>query len=163
MIYRQPFSGAYHRVETSEKVVALTFDDGPDPIYTTQLLEILDRHQIKATFFMVGQKIEEHPNLAAGVYARGHELGNHSYSHQRMLLKSFPFIRHEIDRTDLLLRSLGVSGDIHFRTPFVAPSLGLPFILWQRRKKNIHFDVDSRDWEVQDPPSVMQQDDRARR
>ena len=156
MFYRQLFGEAYHRIETSEKVVALTFDDGPDPFYTSQVLEVLDRNRIKATFFMIGQNIAGYPKIANVAYARGHELGNHSYSHQRMILKPFSFIRSEIDRTDLLLRGLGVKGDIHFRSPFGAQLIGVPYILWQRRKKNILFDVDPRDWEMQDPTVLMQ-------
>ena len=156
MFYRQLFGEAYHRIETSEKVVALTFDDGPDPFYTSQVLEVLDRNRIKATFFMIGQNIAGYPKIANVAYAQGHELGNHSYSHQRMILKPFSFIRSEIDRTDLLLRGLGVKGDIHFRSPFGAQLIGVPYILWQRRKKNILFDVDPRDWEMQDPTVLMQ-------
>lgn len=149
--YRQLFGEVYHDVETAENVVALTFDDGPDPRYTRQILDVLDRNRVKATFFMVGRAIEDHPEIAKAVYAEGHELGNHSYSHAWMVLKSPFFVRSEIDRTDRLLRNLGVTGAIHFRSPFGAQLIILPYILSQEKKKNILFDVDPRDWETQDP------------
>jgi len=149
--YRQLFGDSYHNVETSEKVVALTFDDGPEPSYTRQVLEVLDRNRVKATFFMVGEAIEEHPEIAKVVYANGHELGNHSYSHAWLVFKSPDFVRSEIDKTDSLLRNVGVMGAIHFRSPFGSQLIVLPYVLSQKKKKNILFDVDPRDWETQDP------------
>lgn len=149
--YQQLFGDSYHNVETSEKVVALTFDDGPDPSYTRQVIEVLDRNRVKATFFMVGTAIEKHQETAKVVYAKGHELGNHSYSHAWMVFKSPAFVRSEIDKTDSLLRNVGVMGAIQFRSPFGSQLLILPYILSQKKKKNILFDVDPRDWETQDP------------
>ncbi|HWP97125.1 MAG TPA: polysaccharide deacetylase family protein [Syntrophomonadaceae bacterium] len=71
------------RVPVKEKVVAITFDDGPYPKYTEQILDILDKYEIKATFFMIGQRVEEYPDIAREVQARGHLIGNHSYTHSR--------------------------------------------------------------------------------
>ena len=154
--YYQLFGEAYRRIESSDKIVALTFDDGPDLLYTSRILEVLDRNQIKATFFMVGQSIVEHPKVAHAVYRQGHELGNHSYSHEWMVFKSLSFVRSEIDRTDLLLRGLGVTDDSHFRSPYGAQLFSVPLILWQLGKKNILFDVNPRDWEMQDPSVLAQ-------
>jgi peptidoglycan/xylan/chitin deacetylase (PgdA/CDA1 family) len=67
------------------KVVALTFDDGPDPRFTPAILKILEEQEVKATFFMVGKHAEKYPNLAFEVAAAGHEIGNHTYSHVNML------------------------------------------------------------------------------
>ena len=69
---------------------ALTFDDGPDPENTPRLLDVLDRHRARATFFMVGERAARHPDLVRRVAAAGHEIGNHSFSHQRMILLSHP-------------------------------------------------------------------------
>jgi peptidoglycan/xylan/chitin deacetylase (PgdA/CDA1 family) len=153
---RQLFGEAYHNVDTSVNVVALTFDDGPDPIYTERILEVLERNRIKATFFMLGAAIERQPQIAGTVYARGHELGNHSYSHPWLLFKSPAFVRSEIEKTDLLLRRVGMSEPIHFRSPFGAQLIVLPYILSQNKRKNILFDVDPRDWETQDPQLLAQ-------
>jgi peptidoglycan/xylan/chitin deacetylase (PgdA/CDA1 family) len=70
-----------YRVPTSEKIVALTFDDGPHPTFTPELLEILERYHVKATFFMIGRRMEQYPDLVRAVLSHGHAIGNHSYTH----------------------------------------------------------------------------------
>src|SRR5687768_16415074 len=84
-----------NRVPTAERVVALTFDDGPEPGQTEDVLAILSRERVLATFFLVGREIDRHPELARRIVAAGHEVGNHSYSHRRMVLHSPAFIREE--------------------------------------------------------------------
>ena len=74
----QLFGDYVARVDTPEKVVALTFDDGPDPYHTPRVLDVLDRYQVKATFFMMGRNVERYPAVAREVLQRGHEIGNHS-------------------------------------------------------------------------------------
>ncbi len=71
-----------YRVVTTEKVVALTFDDGPNEPYTGQLLDILDRENVKATFFVVGRNVQRHPAVVKRAAAAGHTIGNHSLSHR---------------------------------------------------------------------------------
>ena len=146
----QLFGELYPRVETSERVVALTFDDGPRPGQTEELLGILKRHGVKASFFMVGRRIERNPELAARVLAEGHQLGNHSYSHHRLVLKSPSYVQEEIDKTDALLRGLGVKGEILCRAPFGKKLVVLPWLLSRSGRKHITFDVVSRDDETQD-------------
>ncbi len=73
--------GVYFRGETDEKIVALTFDDGPHPIYTPQVLEILDRFGIKATFFLIGREVRSCPEIVRQINTRGHEIENHSDHH----------------------------------------------------------------------------------
>jgi len=75
------FGQVYYAGDTSEKVVALTFDDGPNGIYTTQILDILDSYGIDATFFCLGQNVELYPDIAKRIISDGSVLGNHSYSH----------------------------------------------------------------------------------
>ncbi|MDF2719194.1 MAG: chitooligosaccharide deacetylase [Paenibacillus sp.] len=71
-------------VPTEEKVIALTFDDGPDPVDTPAILELLRQYEAKATFFVVGQRVEKYPALAQREAAEGHEIANHTYSHKYM-------------------------------------------------------------------------------
>lgn len=137
----QVFGELYARVETQQKVVALTFDDGPSPANTPALLELLARHQVKATFFMVGRNIEAHRELAARVVSQGHEVGNHSYSHKRLIFRSPAFVQQEISRTDALLREAGVQGEILFRAPFGKKLFILPWVLAREHRKDILFDV----------------------
>ena len=70
---------------TTRKVIALTFDDGPNPEFTPRILEMLDQCGVKATFFVIGQHIEAHPELLRQVVQAGHALGNHTFSHQRLV------------------------------------------------------------------------------
>ena len=113
----QLFGELVDRVETDERVVALTYDDGPDPRNTERMLDVLDEHDVKATFFMVGQQVEKHPALARMVAARGHEVGNHSWSHRRMIFVSPTTVREEIDRTDEALLAAGIDGPFSLPRP----------------------------------------------
>jgi peptidoglycan/xylan/chitin deacetylase (PgdA/CDA1 family) len=83
--YIEPTSSAFGKVyikgDTNQKVIALTFDDGPNEPYTTEVVNILDTYDIKGTFFMVGRNVELYPDIARRMVAEGHVLGNHSYTH----------------------------------------------------------------------------------
>jgi peptidoglycan/xylan/chitin deacetylase (PgdA/CDA1 family) len=127
-------------------VTALTFDDGPREPDTRALLDVLDREQIRATFFMVGQAIERYPELAREVVRRGHQVGNHSYSHSRMLLVSPQFCRDEIARTDALLRQAGATGPLHFRAPFGEKLWSLPWVLAEMERLDVLSSVVTRDY-----------------
>jgi peptidoglycan/xylan/chitin deacetylase (PgdA/CDA1 family) len=152
----QPFGDYHTRVPTSKRVVALTFDDGPLPPYTDELLAVLARRGVRATFFFVGENIERYPEAAARALAAGHQLGNHSYSHPRLYHKSPAFVREQIESTDALLRGLGVTGDIPFRAPYGASFLVLPWILRRTRRQHVLFDFfpEPRDWRGAPPEAV---------
>jgi peptidoglycan-N-acetylglucosamine deacetylase len=130
------------RVETSQKVIALTFDDGPTVEGTAEILSILKDENIKASFFLIGADMEKHPESVKQIIAAGHEIGNHSYTHERMFFKTPSFIQHEIDDTDRLIREAGYTGEIHFRSPFGKKFFLLPYYLSKRGKKNIMWDVE---------------------
>jgi peptidoglycan/xylan/chitin deacetylase (PgdA/CDA1 family) len=131
-----------NRVETTDSVVALTFDDGPVPIYTDSVLGILAELDVRATFFMVGGGVEQHPELAAKVRAQGHELGNHSYSHNRLVLKRPSTIRREIESTDSLLRAAGATGEIYVRPPYGKRLLSLPLYLARHDRPVVLWDLE---------------------
>ena len=137
----QLFGGIVPRVETSEPVVALTFDDGPTARFTDEILAILRDEGVKATFFVVGEALERNPTECQKIVREGHELGNHSYSHQRMILKPYSFIRQEIERTDELIRTCGYGGEVHFRSPNGKKLILLPYYLSRMGRKNIFWDV----------------------
>ena len=80
-LFRLLFPGAFFRAPGKEKRIYLTFDDGPIPEVTPAVLDILDRYGVKATFFMVGQNVERHPDLFREVRRRGHAVGNHTLHH----------------------------------------------------------------------------------
>ncbi len=138
----QMFGELTSRVDTPEKLVALTFDDGPSYVGVDAVLPVLRERGIKATFFLVGGALEKNLALGAMIAADGHEIGNHTYTHQRMVLKSPSFIRGEIERTDLLIRKSGYSGPIHFRPPYGKKLIALPWYLSRTGRKTIMWDVE---------------------
>lgn len=138
----QLFGTLVPRLPTSENVVALTFDDGPQPIYTEQILDVLDELGVKATFFVTGADLEQHMAEAQQIVAAGHALGNHSFSHQRMIFVSPAFVRDEIERTDQLIREAGYSGEIYVRPPYGKKLIALPYYLSQTKRTTIMWDVE---------------------
>lgn len=137
----QLFGEIIDRVETPEKVVALTFDDGPARGSTQRILEILQTHNVPATFFLTGSGIEKNPDEARLIVEAGHEVGNHSYSHQRMVFKSRDFVAGELERTNELIREAGYEGPIHFRPPYGKKLYTLPKYLAENEIKSITWDV----------------------
>lgn len=138
----QFFGELIPRIETSQKVVALTFDDGPVPGATDSILSILEREQIHATFFVTGAELERHMAEGRKIVAAGHELGNHSYSHGRMTLVSPLYVRREIETTDKLIRNAGYEREILFRPPYGKKLFALPYYLSKTRRKSITWDVE---------------------
>jgi peptidoglycan-N-acetylglucosamine deacetylase len=138
----QLFGELVPRVETTAKAVALTFDDGPTPDATDEVLSVLRERGARATFFLIGADIEQHPELARRIAEEGHEIGNHSFSHQRMVLKTPSFIREEIERTDRLIREAGYEGPIQFRPPYGKKLVLLPYYLSRTNRKTIMWDVE---------------------
>jgi peptidoglycan/xylan/chitin deacetylase (PgdA/CDA1 family) len=111
---------------SGRKAVALTFDDGPDPLTTPELLGLLKKHQVKATFFVNGSKVTRYPELAAEILAQGHTLANHSYSHPMFAaFKRTQAMAKEIEATQSGLRALGVEA-MAYRPPvgITSPRLG---------------------------------------
>jgi len=97
------------RGSPDQKAVALTFDDGPDPLSTPLLLRLLSKYRVRATFFVNGKKVARHPELIEAILLQGHLIGNHSYSHDNLIfLKSFQVIVNEIKSTENVLRNFGI-------------------------------------------------------
>ena len=138
----QFFGNIIPRVNTSEKVIALTFDDAPTK-YSGEVVDILKEKGIKATFYAIGHNIEQNPDEAKYIVENGNELGNHSYSHQRFLLKSPSFVESEIEKTNDLIRNTGYKGEITFRPPFGKKLFALPWYLSQHGIKTIMVDVEA--------------------
>jgi peptidoglycan-N-acetylglucosamine deacetylase len=132
----QMFGQIYPRVNTNEKVVALTFDDGPTN-KTDEILSILSDLNVKATFFVIGADLEKNMSLGQRIVEAGHELGNHTYSHNRMVLKSYDYVRREIETTDSLIEKAGFHGDIVFRPPNGKKLFVLPYYLKQHNRKTL--------------------------
>ncbi len=143
------------RVKIKENLIALTFDDGPHPEFTKELLDLFKEKGIKATFFVTGKKIEEHRDIIKRLIAEGHELGNHSYSHKNLIFKKKSIIKEEIQKTDNLLRGLGVKGEILFRPPFGRLSFTALTVLASLNKKVILWNVPTKDYKECDPKVIL--------
>lgn len=103
------FMPVVSRGDRRRSQVALSFDDGPDPEVTPRVLELLQARGIQAAFFLVGRKAEAHPELVEAILAGGHEIGNHSYSHDPFLmLRSRRVLREEIARGQAALQAFGI-------------------------------------------------------
>ncbi|WP_240904132.1 polysaccharide deacetylase family protein [Bacillus sp. N1-1] len=135
------YGGLTYKVETNQKVVALTFDDGPTE-NVDDILTLLNDHNIKATFFLIGNEIEKNQEEAKAIVNEGHQIGNHTYSHQRMIFKSPWFIKEEIEKTDELIRHGGYKGEIDFRPPNGKKIVGLPYYLSTHNKETITWNVE---------------------
>jgi peptidoglycan-N-acetylglucosamine deacetylase len=120
----------------SERAIALTFDDGPGE-ETDRILRVLDEHGARGTFFVIGEGVATHRAEARRIVEAGHELGNHSYSHRRMVFKSDAFIRGEIEQTDALIREAGFEGEIFFRPPYGKKLVGLPLYLERTHRRTV--------------------------
>jgi len=102
---------------SNKKAVALTFDDGPDPLITPQVLQLLLKHQVKATFFVTGKKAAEHPKLINQILLHGHSIGNHSYIHDNLLMfRKIKTIAKDIKSAQNVLGDFGIV-PLAFRPP----------------------------------------------
>lgn len=143
------------RAVTDEKVVALTFDDAPDPIQTPRVLEVLRQHHVQAAFFCIGNRAEAHPDVVRQIVAEGHLIGNHSYSHSnRFPLFSRRKMQLDMERCDAALAQCTPAGNAMklFRPPFgvtnptvaaAVKSLGYTVIGWSVRSFDTIRDPDA--------------------
>ncbi|WP_406110311.1 polysaccharide deacetylase family protein [Kitasatospora purpeofusca] len=135
-----------YELDAGRKVVAITVDDGPDPRYTPAVLALLDQYGIRASFFLIGENADAHPDLVREVAARGHHIANHSWSHPDLSGLSAAKVRDELGRTCELLGRLTGRAPTWFRAPGggwsptvlkVGAELGMRPMAWS---------VDPQDW-----------------
>lgn len=114
------FADAVVRGPSNATGVVLTFDDGPDPVHTREVLDLLDAHDAKATFFVIGEKAEQHRELVDEIVRRGHEVGVHGYAHDRLFaLRGAKRVRKDLER------AIRVLEDVTGKTPgFFRPPIG---------------------------------------
>ena len=119
--------------------LALTFDDGPNPAWTPQLLDVLSNHGVRATFFLVGRYAQAEPELVRRIAAAGHLIGNHSWSHPNLALTAALEVREQLRRTSETLEQITGASVRYFRPPFgarrpvvlrTAREMGMTPVLW---------------------------------
>ena len=133
------------KLDSQHKAIALTFDDGPWPKTTTQILDILKENNIKATFFWVGRYLQTYPEIGKQVAAAGHAIGNHTWNHQYLKYNEDGAAR-EIDRTSSLIEELtGIQTSI-FRPPGGILNNGLAAYAQKKNYAVVMWSADSFDW-----------------
>ena len=138
----QLFNRPVAHVATPDSVVALTFDDGPTEARVDSILAILESRGVHATFFLIGSGIASAPAAARKLSHAGHELGNHTYTHDHMIFRRPSRYRDEIGRTDSLLRAAGAGDPIYFRPPYGYKLIGLPYVLWRLHRTSVTWDIE---------------------
>ena len=126
--------------------IALTFDDGPSVPYTGQILDLLGERSVKATFFVCGQNVELHPELARRIVAEGHSIGNHTYSHPFLYLLGPRAMSEEIDRTQSIIEKATAVRPKLFRPPYGIRWFGLTRILRERGLALVQWSATGYDW-----------------
>src|SRR5436309_9002479 len=145
----------FSSVHVDGPYIAITFDDGPSATLTPKLLDILAAHHIKATFFVIGENVAEHPEIVARAAREGHEIGNHSWSHPNLAKISQESVRSQLQRTDDAIKSATGSRPTLMRPPYgsitdrekrwIHDEFGYQIILWE---------VDPYDWRRPGPAVV---------
>lgn len=134
-------------VRTQRPQVALTFDDGPHPRLTPRLLDMLAAANAKATFYLIGNRVRQWPQIARRIAEEGHEIGNHSWSHPFLDKYSDAGVLNEIDRTSSAIFDATGKAPITFRPPYGAFTARQREMLFAQRKlPSILWSVDPRDW-----------------
>ena len=143
--------------------MAITFDDGPNPTVTPRVLELLDRHNVTATFFLIGQRVRAFPGLAREIVERGHAIGNHTETHPSLTFLSSSRIADELDRCDEAIVTATGKSPRWMRPPFGYRSPLLDGIVRRRGGAGVAmWNVAARDWRTQSPDPVIQRLRRAR-
>jgi len=141
---------------TNQKAVALTFDDGPSPVYTPQIMALFKKYQAHGTFFVMGQRVEQHPALVLGLIKAGHEVGNHSFSHPRFTGIAQPCREQELERTAVDLDLLGCPlSQRLFRPPYSAYDDRLKTYLAHTHRRLVLWSIDSGDWRGLAAPAII--------
>ncbi|MDI3280153.1 MAG: polysaccharide deacetylase family protein [Bacillota bacterium] len=137
--------GVIRRGPAEGGALALTFDDGPDPRYTPQILDLLAAHGARATFFVVGRKVRAHPKLVQRMVAEGHEVGNHTFSHRHAWWTPPQRVRSEIEEGERAIEEVAGQKPRYFRPPWGGFNL-LSGLVALRRYQVVLWSCEVRDW-----------------
>lgn len=143
--------------------MALTFDDGPNPAVTPELLDLLERHGAQATFFLIGKRVKQFPEITREIAARGHTIGNHTYKHPGLTLLSSQRISEELSRCDDAIIEAVNLRPRWMRPPFGLRGPQLQRVLRQRRRIGVAmWSRWARDWKPRHTHVVIQSLAKAR-
>lgn len=138
--------------DPSKKRIALTFDDGPHPEVTKQILELLEKYNAKATFFMLGSRVQYYPGLAREVHDAGHEIGNHTWTHPVLTKMTPGAIQKEYESTEqALVKAIGENSTV-FRPPYGAINDSVRKLI---PIHSVNWTIDTLDWKHRDPAKLL--------
>ena len=144
----------YRKHENEFMKIALTFDDGPHPRHTPQILDLLDRYEIKATFFSVGINAYYYPDVLAEIAARGHEIGNHTYSHPHVNQVNQVKLEREIEKCEEMIYQITDRKTKLFRPPEGMIDSEMLKTIHNLDYRIILWDIDTRDWAHTSPEEI---------
>lgn len=144
------FSNYVWRIPTREKIVYLTFDDGPTPEITDWVLNQLQQHQAKATFFCIGNNIEKYPSIFNRILANGHAIGNHTFNHVKGWKTSTITYLNEVDACDKIIRKTAINSleSLLFRPPYGKIKPSQATLLRKKGFRIMMWDVLSEDYDT---------------
>ena len=145
----------YRSTQSDTMKIAITFDDGPHPTLTPQILEILKKYEIQATFFMVGVNVTNYPETAKAVISEGHEVGNHTYSHRAMGKMDPVSIARELEDCEDALEELCEYRPHLFRPPQGAVNTYVEHCAAAEDYTLILWSLDTRDWECKSTEQIV--------
>jgi peptidoglycan/xylan/chitin deacetylase (PgdA/CDA1 family) len=149
-------SNLVRSINSSKKLVALTFDDGPEDYYTPKILDVLKEKAVPATFFVMGQKINQYPEMMKRIVNEGHSFGNHTWSHPDLRKGWSADVRKEIQSTQQVLdKVIGKKSDI-FRPPYGAITKADQGVLSQIGMRGIGWSVDTLDWSGMSAEGILE-------
>ena len=146
----------YYKNENEYMKIALTFDDGPHPRYTPQILDVLDSYGIKATFFVVGINARNYPDALSAVIKRGHEIGNHTYTHPHVSCLNTDTLTIEVEKCESEIYELTDHKTKIFRPPEGMIDADVRAVLRGLDYKVIMWDIDTRDWAHESPEKIAE-------
>ncbi|MBK8703227.1 MAG: polysaccharide deacetylase family protein [Saprospiraceae bacterium] len=156
-ICSQFYIPAICHVPNNKRQVALTFDDGPDPEITPQVLAILKEYEVKATFFCIGRKVEAYPALVRQIIEAGHIVGNHSYTHSYWIdFKTPKLLREEISRCRVAFEAAAGVTPLLFRPPYGVTTPAMAEAVKAEKNTVIGWDVRSLDGLLKDEQQIIQ-------
>ncbi|MDO8663045.1 MAG: polysaccharide deacetylase family protein [Candidatus Omnitrophota bacterium] len=135
-----------YRVRAADKLVALTFDDGPSPVWTPKILDELNKEGVKATFFMLGAHVEKYPAVAERVAKEGHEIGNHTYDHHVLIYYKPEELKDEINHAERVIKNVTGVTPKYFRPPKAWLTQKEKVIIGRMGYKVILWSLNSKDW-----------------
>ena len=153
-VFYWSYNGAVSIVPLQEKVVALTYDDGPNPPYTEAMLDMLAQHDVKATFFPKGRNMEAFPESVQNIVDAGHEIGNHSDFHKPMISLFEVDVLEEVVRVNTLIEKYIDRQSTLFRPPYGAQGPGLKMALNRLGMTSVLMSTHGLDWEESDPQVI---------